>query len=252
MEQHKDESALIGKSNRENLVPNTFLTLPLEIRYRIYDQLLNSPHIIIISPNGTKRGVLKPVVRVCKQVREEVQKWLEGQKESTIIHSLLFGIFNDKCTTFKISWAIDDTFCSYDLGILTGSRFQRCYIPGHPARDLGRLEMWQKAMDLMGSDRLMEINRTLTAHPAFFDSMDDLGRFLRHQEEDWWVLDEKRFQKPPMQGQIVWSIDFKTHAEHQCYTRQHPREEERVRKVECGLAFEFRLEGSEFDFVEVK
>jgi hypothetical protein len=77
---------------------------------------------------------------------------------------------------------------------------------------------------------------------------------LGWQIEDWCVLDPKEHEFPPLflgrqLKQLVWSDDFEVHAEHQKYTRQHPREDMMVRRVKCGLSFEFKLD-EDFDLIE--
>jgi len=239
----------------------TLLTIPLELRFRIYDQLLNTHHTILISPNGTKRGILKPLVLTCTQIHLEIPKWLKGQKHAHIIRSPTFGVFNDSLTTFKLSWLNHCSSARVPRGMIsihlyTDTRYQRCYTPNHPARDIERLEMWQRAMDITGSDRRDKINLTLVGNEMFreYGVLEDFGKLLSCQGEDWKVLDERRFENGglPKQGQIVWSKGWESHGVHQEYWRQYPAEEGRVRKVECGLAFEFVLVGEEMDFVEVE
>jgi hypothetical protein len=233
--------------------------VPPEVRYNIFDKLLNSHHTILISPNNKQRGVLKPLVQVCKQLRDDVQKWLMGKKESAIIISPTFGVFNDEVTTFKMCWVDDSSllfqteFYARKDGYCT---LQRCYIPRHSARDLERLEMWQRAMDLEGTNHRSRINSVLKNHLQFKGYITSLDnrQFLGWQIEDWCVLDPKEHEFPPLflgkqLKQLVWSDDFEVHAEHQKYTRQHPREDMMVRRVKCGLSFEFKLD-EDFDLIE--
>jgi len=82
-----------------------FLTrVPLEIQFKALDELLYSHHIILMSPNGKRRGVLKPLAQACKAIRADIRKWLEGMKETHIVRNPTFGVFNDEVTTFKMSW----------------------------------------------------------------------------------------------------------------------------------------------------
>jgi hypothetical protein len=53
-------------------------------------------------------------------------------------------------------------------------------------------------------------------------------------------------------GRLFWLKESESHAMHQEYWRHYQGEEGRVRKVECGLAFEFVFVGEEMDFVEVE
>ena len=233
--------------------------LPLEVRFQIFDELLNSHHTILISPNGKKGGLVKPLIQVCKQMRGELKKWLKGKKEAHIIRSKAFGVFNDKYTIFKMCWIYDQHRCY--------ATFQRCYLPGpdHPTRDLEQLEMWQQAMDLEDTNRITAINIALRTRARFQKRKGNYeDTKLKHlPNEDYYVLNPDWFdstngpescenlwldvQSDPMN---VWSDDFATHAEHQRYTRQHPEEEWRVRKVECGPAFEFRRD-AEMNLIEV-
>lgn len=237
-----------------------FLTsLPLEVRFQIFDELLKSYHSILMSPNGKKRGLVKPLNQVCKQMRGEVKKWLKGKKDAHIIRSKAFGVFNDKYTIFKMCWIYDQHRCY--------TTFQRCYLPGpgHPTCDLEQLEMWQQAMDLEDTNRITAINIALRTRARFQRRKGNYeDTKLKHlPNEDYYVLNPGWFdstngsescenlwldvQSDPMN---VWSDDFATHAEHQSYTRQHPEEEWRVRKVECGPAFEFRRD-AEMNLIEV-
>ncbi|PMD54163.1 uncharacterized protein K444DRAFT_699879 [Hyaloscypha bicolor E] len=255
-------SNVVGEAQIPCHTSTSFLLtrIPPEVRYDIFDRLLNSHHIILITPNSKQRGVLKPLVQVCKQLRDDMQKWLMGKKESAIIISPTFGVFKNEVTTFKMCW-VDEFSLLFQKGLYVrkdGScTLQRCYIPRHPARDLERLEMWQRAMDLEGTNRRSRINSVLQYQPQFkgyITSLDD-RKLLGWQIEDWCVLDPKEHEFLPMVlgrplKQFVWSNDFEAHAEYQEYTRQHPREDVMLRRVECGPAFEFKFDG-DFDLIEV-
>jgi hypothetical protein len=109
-------------------------------------------------------------------------------------------------------------------------------------------------MDLVKSNYRAHINAMLRRHPRFEDygAHDSNEKLLYHCMSDWTVLDpEDRYSRVLMQKvePFVWSDDFETHAVHQTYTRQHPMEKKRVRKVECGLAFELRLD-EKMEFIE--
>jgi hypothetical protein len=225
-----------------------------EVRFQIFDELLNSHHTILISPNGKKRGLVKPLIQVCKQMRGEVKKWLKGKNEAHIIRSKAFGVLDEKHTIFKLCWIYDQHRCYTTL--------QRCYLPGQ--RDLEQLEMWQHAMDLEDTNRITAINIALRTRARFQRRKENYeDTKLKHlPNEDWYVLNPDWFDPAngpescenlwlDVQSDLmnVWSDDFATHAEHQSYTRQHPMEEWRVRKVECGPAFEFRRD-AEMNLIE--
>lgn len=72
--------------------------------------------------------------------------WRE-RKRRALSATPRFGVFNDEVTTFKMSWA----FTSIREGFRIYT-FQRCYYPGHPHRNIGNLEIWQRAIDLEGLD----------------------------------------------------------------------------------------------------
>ncbi|KAE9370720.1 hypothetical protein N431DRAFT_492765 [Stipitochalara longipes BDJ] len=245
------ETVLKANEVSSEPTPSLFLTrFPLELRFKVFDELLNTHHIIIISPNGKQRGVLRPLAQVCKEIRGDIQKWLEGKKEACIIRSLTFGVFNNEVTTFKMCW-VDNHFCyvSRDNARTGLCTLQRCYHPGHPTRDLKRLEIWQRAIDIGKSNFRPQINSTIYAGVG----IEAVGAGLAWREEDWIVLDPKQGRVCTLTDQFVWSHDFATHVEHQEYTRQHPQEKMRVKRVECGLAFEFKLVqvGEDVEYVEV-
>lgn len=126
--------------------------LPIEVRFSIYDELIHTPHTVIITPNGTRRGIFRPLVVVCEQLREEVRKWVKGQPTATIIRSANFGSFDDEVTMFEISW-LEHSGYKYDPihSSITG-RYQRCCTPDNPMRYLERLSAWQEAMDFTDVD----------------------------------------------------------------------------------------------------
>jgi hypothetical protein len=79
-------------------------------------------------------------------------------------------------------------------------------------------------------------------------------KLLSKREEDWEVLDPELYQNheflPWLPEKVVWSKNFGRHAEYQEYSRQHPLEDMIVRRVECGLAFEYRYD-DDFDLLEM-
>lgn len=232
-----------------------FTNLPLEIRFQIYDQLLNTQHLIIITPNGPQRGIFEPLLPVCKTLRAEIREWLLGKNDGSIVRSPVFGVFNSSLTTFKMSWV----YTGYDRRIFASrtlyersrpDRYQRCYPPSRAAAILSQLENWQKAMDATNSDCSDQIDRWM-AYPSQVHAIMNV-KWLRVDADDWRVLDERVLNdyiykecffewKEEIGERYVWSDDFESHAMHQGYSRQYPTEKGRVRKVECGLAFEFRF-----------
>ncbi len=129
--------------------------------------------------------------------------------------------------------------------------------------------MWQQVMDLEGTNRSRAINLALRTRPRFQRRKEKYhnARLDWFYEEDWYVLHTEKYERVDWLGPVapkgllqlqalfeinsVWSDDFKTHAEHQSYTRQHPCEEWKVRKVECGLAFVFKRD-DKINFIEVE
>jgi len=155
--------------------------IPLELRYLIYDTLMSSRHTIKIAPNSKRRGVLRDLAKVNKQIRKEIRIWIS--KKSSFIRSPIFGILNPVMTKFKIAWADhclwegrNDEKCMYGCheersweGVqgryghfVVGQHYRRLYrhvngpytsrvMNRHLGTLCDRLEWWQWAMDLSGS-----------------------------------------------------------------------------------------------------
>lgn len=193
-----------------------FTTIPIEIRFLIYDQMLNTRHLIIITPNGPQRGIFKPSLTVCKKLRAEIREWLLGKNDVSIVRSPAFGVLNGELTTFKMS-RVD---IRYTAGARSQDRYQRCYIPSRAALVLSQLENWQTAMDATNSEYSDQTYRWMAGPTQRPDLLNN--KFLSWDLEDWRVLDERVIDdyvvkevffrlKELIRERYVWSGDFKSH-----------------------------------------
>jgi hypothetical protein len=134
------------------------LELPMELRFQLYDLLISVQHTIVIAPKSKKRGILRPLSQACKKTRGEIEEWLKGN--SRLVASPVLGIFDNKLTTFEMSWV--DKFEAKPQMML-GLQYQRYYTPGAMSRttDLKAMECYQKAMDLSGSNQQSKVNNEL-------------------------------------------------------------------------------------------
>jgi hypothetical protein len=95
--------------------PTQFQTLPLEIRYQIYESLINLPCTIIVGSirsvcapstpvKDESRGNLGPLSESCNKLREEIHSWAPVLKTRGIVISKAFGILDPKLTSFRFNW----------------------------------------------------------------------------------------------------------------------------------------------------
>lgn len=129
--------------------PTQLQTLPLEIRYRIYESLIDLPCKIIVGinrffldapsnlpPNDKSRGNLGPLAESCKQLREEIYAWAPVLESRGIVLSKAFGVVDPKVTTFEFNWT-----CKYE-------RLQQCWFPAPQVHkhSIEAFALWKECM----------------------------------------------------------------------------------------------------------
>ncbi|KAF8862517.1 hypothetical protein BDZ45DRAFT_723060 [Acephala macrosclerotiorum] len=216
------------------------LKLPLEIRYNIFQQLLTTPHTIIIYPGSKKHSIFNPLLLTSHQLRSEIQKWILTHSNSNTITSTIFGIFNLGVTTFKLSYEFKPNSTHDD------QRMQRRLPPHHISHhELKGLEVWQVAMTISNSDHIDRVNEEIMNNnniesKLFLSRKKAICRSLGPPMEIYWdkdivydklVLDtsgeneflghKKSGSRCAMAGIYVWSHGFENHAEHQEYCDPH-------------------------------
>jgi hypothetical protein len=93
--------------------PAQLQTLPLEIRHRIYEYLIDLPCTIIVSRSvpdestlakDESRGNLGALSASCKKLREEIHFWASALEDRGIVITKAFGVIDLKLSTFRFNW----------------------------------------------------------------------------------------------------------------------------------------------------
>jgi hypothetical protein len=93
--------------------PTQLQTLPLEIRHRIYEPLIDLPCTIIVSRSipdestlakDESRGNLGALSASCKKLREEIHFWASALEGRGIVITKAFGVIDLKLSTFRFNW----------------------------------------------------------------------------------------------------------------------------------------------------
>jgi hypothetical protein len=128
--------------------------LHTDIRYLIYDNLVDTEHTAIISPTSKNHSPISALSQSCAEIRNEVKQW--SQKRADLTPNPTFGFLNLPLTTFKLSWFDEELF-----PIHRRARYQRCYSPNAAKISLPHLELWQRAMTISNSCEALYINRQI-------------------------------------------------------------------------------------------
>lgn len=132
--------------------------LHTDVRYSIYDALVNSGHEVIINPTSKYRGPISALSSACRQTNNELKQWVTGRKDLTF--NPTFGLLNLPLTTFRISWSRIDNYTK------SLEKFQRCYTPEAAKMHLPQLELWQRAMSISKSCTEVDVNDQVSKNPS--------------------------------------------------------------------------------------
>jgi hypothetical protein len=85
---------------------SSFLHIPTEIRYLVYEELICLPHTLIIALRGYQLGIMEPLALTCSQLHDELTRWVEchARRHSDLIIDRTFGLLNPKTTWVLDSW----------------------------------------------------------------------------------------------------------------------------------------------------
>lgn len=104
-----ERSSENGDQTQMTTTPSSFLDLPTEIRYAIYDALICLPHSLVITLREYKLGTMDPLSLTCSQLYNELSKWTNAlvQRPSSahLIVDPTFGLLNAKTTS--VVWCSD-------------------------------------------------------------------------------------------------------------------------------------------------
>ena len=150
-----------------------FLTIPVELRYMIYDNLSESEQTIVLAPNVHKQSILGSFSRTCTQIDNELRIW--ASCKSRLTHSRIFGMFDGKLTTFELTWEMEaDDFIWLHLPKSTQLR-RRIPPSSVTYNNVKNLEAWQRAMTLIGGRKYADLNATLLGSEEFKGCRETLG-----------------------------------------------------------------------------
>jgi len=149
------------------------MTLPLEVRYLIFDQLMLCRHTIVLSPHRTSHGPLAPFFLICRQINQEVTQWLQGRPE--LVKSVVFGVIYPEATTFELEMlpliSEMSNVSRKVRKIYMVGKDGACWsgVLGQMEDDRGfsvaRMEFWQRGLQISGSDSQSAVNAVLTDDP---------------------------------------------------------------------------------------
>jgi hypothetical protein len=251
------QSARINDQLTPALAPrgrcNFLQMLNIDTRFFIYDALANSEQIMIINPrNHGYHSILDRLARTCYQINSEMTLWKKSRRD--LHYSSIFGLFKPSLTTFRLCWKSGRSY--RDPRIIKWQRVYNCASIGKDLFEEGildRLEKWQEAMDVTGSNHQREINnyQWRFSCPEFEGpDPEDEPRgenwwILKNRHSiygcrgmpDWEVLDLKE-EVPawyqggfPSRGEIswrtgdgIWTHDWENHEHRQEFLEEHPHE----------------------------
>ncbi|KAL2065766.1 hypothetical protein VTL71DRAFT_3436 [Oculimacula yallundae] len=125
----------------------TLLTIPLEIRFKIFSIIAHGPHTITIAPNFHIYSPLTGLIHSHPQLEEEIVQW-RNAFDRPAIHPV-FGDFDPAFTSFKITFRSNE------------QKITRVYEPEVAREKILTLELWKRSMDMMGTDKQFEVNRAI-------------------------------------------------------------------------------------------
>jgi hypothetical protein len=252
-------TAFLNTGNPKSAPPAGSLFLKFlhtDIRYLIYDNLVDAEHTVIISPTSKSHSPISALSQSCAEIRNEVKQWT--QKRADLTPNPTFGFLNLPLTTFKLSW--------FDKELSPIRKYQRCYSPNAAKIFLPHLELWQRAMTIANSCEALYINHQirynkklenfgpkkltdpLLARIAYIAHNHRVLELNNHEltsgrpdkfdveAKDFVVLDPKKFKRDIDASQAfsdlyyrtpyVWSKDWSRHEVEQEYCFVHPGDEQ--------------------------
>jgi hypothetical protein len=153
-------------------IPRNGLTrkLRLDVRYLIYEYLGHSEQTIIITAGRKYYGNLTGLVYSCRDLHHEIKNWTKLQPQTALIMHPTFGLYNPSVTSFRVCWTtIRNQFFFLNgnwIGtpILPPLQLQRIYRVEEVKNNLyciAKLELWQRAMNLLESCDDAKINNMI-------------------------------------------------------------------------------------------
>ena len=132
---------------RDQPKPHNLLTIPLELRFKIFSSIANGSHTITIAPNFHLYSPLTGLIDTHIHLELEIAAWRKCFARPAI-HPV-FGEFVPSLTTFRISFRTQE------------KRKTRVYKPEEAQEMILNLELWKRAMDMARTDRQGEVNRAV-------------------------------------------------------------------------------------------
>ncbi|KAG4441509.1 hypothetical protein IFR05_003036 [Cadophora sp. M221] len=127
--------------------PLNLLTIPLEIRFKIFSAIANGTHTITIAPQHHIYSPLTGLIHSHLQLEIEIAKWRKCYSRPAI--HLVFGEFNPALTTFKIAFRSKE------------QRITRVYEPKEAQKKILTLELWKRALDMAETNKQFEVNQVI-------------------------------------------------------------------------------------------
>ncbi|KAH6715884.1 hypothetical protein BKA61DRAFT_573737 [Leptodontidium sp. MPI-SDFR-AT-0119] len=157
----------------------TLLALPLEIRHKIFRELSEAKHTILIAPRVPAHGPLRNLQLTCKQINTEVKFW------STIYPNLVdthFSLLDFSLTIFKIGFSnkkaslkgFQSSIMPYPGLRNRRKAAQRVFRPNCSSRDLMRLAVWKLAMDIAGTNDWNRVGDVIYSATKYMERLADL------------------------------------------------------------------------------
>ncbi|KAH7386401.1 hypothetical protein BKA64DRAFT_711629 [Cadophora sp. MPI-SDFR-AT-0126] len=168
------------KARRNKPELPTLLTIPLEIRFKIFTAIASGTHTITIAPNLHIYSPLTGLTYTHPQLEEEIAEWRKCYTRPAI-HPV-FSDFDPAHTTFRITFRSNER------------RITRIYDPTEAKTKMLNLELWKRAMDLVGTNKQFEVNmaiRYLTRR--LWEWKPAMGRHKKHTVEFRRMQEKLRF-----------------------------------------------------------
>ncbi|KAH9209503.1 hypothetical protein DL95DRAFT_413852 [Leptodontidium sp. 2 PMI_412] len=146
LEVHLALTPIIARQDQPK--PLNLLTIPLEIRFKIFSAIAHGTHTITIAPGRHIYSPLTGLIHSHLQLENEIAEWRKCYTRPAI--HLVFGEFNPALTTFKI------TFRSKPRKVT------RVYEPAEAQKKILTLELWKRAMDMAETNKQFVVNQVIS------------------------------------------------------------------------------------------
>ncbi|PVH77706.1 hypothetical protein DL98DRAFT_534474 [Cadophora sp. DSE1049] len=168
------------KARRNQPAPPALLTIPLEIRFKIFTALAKGTHTITIAPNLHIYSPLTGLTYAHPQFEDEIAEWRKCYPRPAIHR--VFGDFDPSFTTFKI------TFRSNEQSVT------RIYEPTEAKTKMLNLELWKRAVDMVGTNKQYEVNMAISyLTRRLWEWKPVMGRHKKHTVEFRGMQEKLRF-----------------------------------------------------------